>query len=359
MAASFALMGATGAAYGPLLGPLSSRFQISLPVAGAILTANFAGALVGVLASMKVLERVAARPFVSAALCVSAIGCAGIALAPTWPATLASASVLGLGFGCLDIGLNSLAAHSESRHRTAVINALNGAYGLGAVAGPLVISSAGRQHLSLVYGATAVLAIALVAAIAGMSGRLPHEPAPGSSRLSALVIVFMAAFVLYVGLEVGIGGWAPSYLEALGHSAIAAGGITSGFWLALGVGRLLMTLVPARVPEGLIVLTGSAVAAAAMLGATVAPWAPVALVVAGLAIAPIFPTAVVWLARRRPRDARATSWLFPATMVGGAAIPGGIGVLIGRFGIGLAPLVLAGVAAASLGAFVVAARLRE
>jgi len=352
MAASFALMGATGAAYGPLLGPLSSRFQISLPVAGAILTANFGGALVGVLVSMKILERVAARPFVSGALCASAIGCAGIAVAPSWPATLASASVLGLGFGCLDIGLNSLAAHSESRHRTAIINVLNGAYGLGAVAGPLVISSAGRQHLSLVYGATAVLALGLVAAIAGMSGRLPHEAAPGSSRLSALVIVFMAAFVLYVGLEVGIGGWAPSYLEALGHSAIAAGGITSGFWLALGVGRLLMALVPARVPEGLIVLIGSAVAAVAMLGATVA------LVVAGLAIAPIFPTAVVWLARRRPRDARATSWLFPATMVGGAAIPGGIGVLIGRFGIGLAPLVLAGVAAASLGAFAVAARLR-
>ena len=356
MAASFALMGATGAAYGPLLGPLSSRFQISLPVAGAILTANFGGALVGVLVSMKILERVAARPFVSGALCASAIGCAGIAVAPSWPATLASASVLGLGFGCLDIGLNSLAAHSESRHRTAIINVLNGAYGLGAVAGPLVISSAGRQHLSLVYGATAVLALGLVAA--GHPGRLPHEAAPGSSRLSALVIVFMAAFVLYVGLEVGIGGWAPSYLEALGHSAIAAGGITSGFWLALGVGRLLMALVPARVPEGLIVLIGSAVAAVAMLGATVAPLAPVALVVAGLAIAPIFPTAVVWLARRRPRDARATSWLFPATMVGGAAIPGGIGVLIGRFGIGLAPLVLAGVAAASLGAFAVAARLR-
>ena len=37
-------MGALAAAYGPLLGPLTIRFGISLPVAGAILSANFAGA---------------------------------------------------------------------------------------------------------------------------------------------------------------------------------------------------------------------------------------------------------------------------------------------------------------------------
>jgi len=352
-------MGALAAAYGPLLGPLTIRFGISLPVAGAILSANFAGALLGVLASMRLLERIAGRPFVTAALCTSALGCAGIALAPSWAATIASAAVLGMGSGGLDIGLNQLAAHSESRHRTAIINGLNGSYGLGAVAGPLVISNAGRQHLSLVYAGAAVLALLLVAAVAGVRRRLPHEPEPGSSRLSPLVIVFMAAFVLYVGLEVGIGGWMPSYLEAIGHTVIAAGTITSGFWLALGVGRLLMALVPARVPEGAIVLTGSAVAAAAMAAATVATLAPVALAIAGLALAPVFPTAVVWLARRRPRDARATSWLFPATMVGGAAIPGGIGILIGRFGIGLAPLVLAGVAAASLAAFATAARTRS
>jgi fucose permease len=358
MAVVFLLLGALAAAFGPLLGPLSGRFHISLAVAGAILTTHFAGAFAGVLVSMQVLPRVAARPFVSGALCLGAAGCAGLALAPSWPAVLAAAAVMGLGFGALDIGLNQLLAHSESRHRTAVINAVNGAFGLGAVAGPLVISSAGRQHLSFVYAGAALLALALAAALGGISGRLPHEPSAGATPASPLVLFFMAAFVFYVGTEIGTGGWMPSYLRTVGQSEVGADALTSGFWLALAGGRLLATLLPARVPEGLVVLTGSALAVPALLATGLAPLAPIAVVAAGLAIAPVWPTGVAWLARRRPRDAGATSWLFPAGMVGGAVIPGGIGVLTGRFGLGLAPLLLAAVAAGSLGAFALAARAR-
>jgi hypothetical protein len=45
-------------------------------------------------------------------------------------------------------------------------------------------------------------------------------------------------------------------------------------------------------------------------------------------------------------------------MVGGAIIPGGIGLVIGRFGIGWAPGVLAIVGAACLISFSLAARYR-
>jgi len=104
-----------------------------------------------------------------------------------------------------------------------------------------------------------------------------------------------------------------------------------------------------------IVMIGSAVAAVALLAALIPAVAPVAYVLAGLAIAPIFPTGIVWLAKLRPGDARATSWLFPASMLGGAVVPGGISAVIGRFGIGLTPFVLATVALACLGSFSLAA----
>jgi fucose permease len=110
------------------------------------------------------------------------------------------------------------------------------------------------------------------------------------------------------------------------------------------------------VPENSIVITASAVAAAALLSALIPAAAPVAFIVAGLAIAPIFPTGIVWLAKLRPGDARVTSWLFPASMVGGAVIPGGIGALIARFGIGLAPAILSLVAVGCLTAFSLARR---
>jgi fucose permease len=138
---------------------------------------------------------------------------------------------------------------------------------------------------------------------------------------------------------------------------VAAAALTSGFWSAMAVGRLLVALVPPRVPEAVIVLGGTAVAALALLAALFGPIAPVAYVVTGLAVAPIFPTGVVWLARLRPGDSRATSWLFPAAMVGGAVVPGGVGVVIARFGIGWAPAVLSAVAFGCFGAFALAARV--
>jgi MFS family permease len=117
-----------------------------------------------------------------------------------------------------------------------------------------------------------------------------------------------------------------------------------------------MTLVPSRVPEAAIVLTGSAVAVVSLFAASIGALAPWAYIVTGLAVAPIFPTGIVWLAKLRPGDSRATSWLYPASSIGGIAGPGAIGLVIAGFGIGWAPVVLAIVAAGMLLAFGLAIR---
>jgi fucose permease len=354
--AIFFLMGIVGSAYGPLLEQLARRFDVSLAVAGGVLTTHFSGALVGVLVSMRVLQRVSSRTFMLGALTCLGVGCASVALAPSWLAFLASVFVLGIGWGALDIGCNQLVAHSEGVRRTAILNGLNGTFAVGAVAGPILVSTVGRTHLALLYGGAAAVAFALWPLVNGVSGRLPFMPSRTEDSSVFLLAIFMVAFALYVGMEAGIGGWMPSHLESIGVQSVAAATLTSGFWLALAAGRLLAALVPARVPERAIVITGSAVSAIALLCALFPPVAPVAFIVAGLAIAPIFPTGIVWLAKLRPGDARVTSWLFPASMVGGAIIPGGIGAVIARFGIGIAPAVLSVVAVGCVASFSLAAR---
>jgi FHS family glucose/mannose:H+ symporter-like MFS transporter len=354
--AIFFLMGVVGSAYGPLLEQLARRFDVSLAVAGGVLTTHFSGALVGVLVSMRVLQRVSSRTFMLGALSCLGVGCASVALAPSWLAFLASVFVLGIGWGALDIGCNQLVAHSEGVRRTAILNGLNGTFAVGAVAGPILVSTVGRTHLALLYGGAAAVAFALWPLVSGVSGRLPFMPSRTEDSSIFLLAIFMVAFALYVGMEAGIGGWMPSHLESIGVQSVAAATLTSGFWLALAAGRLLAALVPARVPERAIVITGSAVSAIALIGALIPAVAPVAFIVAGLAIAPIFPTGIVWLAKLRPGDARVTSWLFPASMVGGAIIPGGIGAVIARFGIGIAPAVLSLVAVGCVASFSLAAR---
>jgi FHS family glucose/mannose:H+ symporter-like MFS transporter len=357
VAATFFLMGTIAAAYGPLLEHLTQRFQISLSFAGATLSVHFAGALVGVLGFMWSMDRISGRAAVGAALACMGAGCAGVALAPTWATFLGAVFLIGLGFGALDIGLNQLVAHSAGPRRTAVLNALNGAYGVGAVAGPVLISTLAASHLALLYAGGAAAALALVPAAAGISGRLPVAPrVAGGAGTGALVGIFVCAFALYVGVETGTGGWMTSHLESLGLASLQAATLTSGFWMALAAGRLLVPLVPDRVPEAAIVLTGAAVATLSLLAATIGAVAPFAYILTGLAIAPIFPTGIVWLAKIKPGDARATSWLFPASMVGGIVVPGAIGLVIARFGIALAPAVVSVVAAATLATFWLARR---
>lgn len=361
IAATFLLMGVLAASYGPLLEHLVRRFGVSLPEAGSVFSAHFAGALIGVFISMWAMERVSGRTAIWAALGCLAVGCAGVALAPSWPAFLAGIFVVGLGFGGLDLGLNNLAAHSEGPRRSAVLNALNSAYGFGSVAGPLLISRLSQDHLTALYGSAAALAVVLIPAVAGIQGRLPvaqrksvHD-GERSRRGDVLVVIFLVAFIFYVGVETGVGGWMPSHLESVGLRSLEAASITSGFWLALAIGRLLAALIPDRVPPGLIVISGTATASVALLVALNGQAAPIAYVVTGLAIAPIFPTALVWLAKLRPGDSRATSWMFPATMVGGGVIPPAIGIAIAWLGIGWAPAVLSAVAVVSLAAFLLAA----
>jgi MFS transporter, FHS family, glucose/mannose:H+ symporter len=364
IAATFLLMGVLTASYGPLLEHLVRRFAISLPEAGTVFSAHFAGALVGVVVSMWAMERVSGRIAAWAALSCLAAGCAVVALAPTWPAFLAGAFGIGLGFGGLDLGLNQLVAHSEGPRRSALLNALNSAFGFGSVAGPILISRLSQDHLTALYGSAAALAVVLIPAVGGIRGRLPvaqrrsaDDGAPTSSRHGVgLVVIFVVGFIFYVGVEIGVGGWMPSHLESVGLRSLEAASITSGFWLAFAIGRLLAALIPDRVPPRLVVISGSAIASVALLAALSGRAAPIAYIVTGLALAPIFPTALAWLAKLRPGDSRATSWMFPATMVGGGVIPPSIGIAIAWFGIGWAPAVLSSVAVITLATFGLAAR---
>ena len=355
IAVAFVMMGMIVGGFGPLFEHLTRRFGVSLPVAGATISVYFAGSLPGVFIAMRAVERVPARIVVAAAMAVASLGLVAVAVAFVWLLFLAAVGVVGLGFGVLVLGLNQLVAYSAGRRRVALLNALNGCYSAGAVAGPVLVAAFAETRFSALYLLAAAVWLALIPGTLGIAGRLPV--ATGSrARSGALVGVFMMAFLLYVGLENGTGGWMPSHLESTGLSSGAAATVTSGFWLALVTGRVLMTLVPAGVPEAAIVITGSALATVALLAATVGPLAPWAYVACGLCLAPVFPTGILWLAKLRPDDSRATSWLYPAASIGGITGPGAIGLVIAGAGVSWAPAVLAAVAVAMSAAFMLAAR---
>jgi hypothetical protein len=245
------------------------------------------------------------------AIVIVGFGCAFAAVAFVWPLFLAAVFVIGFGWRA---GARAQPARRVQRGGGAprserAQQLLLGRRGRGAgLRRRLRADTSRRCSWPRRWSGSAVIAGH------GDLRRLPVDP----TRAKALTppgCVFIGAFVLYVAVETGTGGWMTSHLQSVGLPYASAAALTSGFFLALVAGRLIVTLVPPWVPESTIVLAGAVVATLALIAATVGALATVAYIVAGLAIAPIFPTGIVWLARLRPGDSRATSWLFPAASV--------------------------------------------
>ncbi|MGW0615784.1 MFS transporter [Streptomyces sp. NPDC002788] len=351
----FVLIGALQALYGPAIPAFREEFGLSPSAAGLGLSAHFVGGVTGVLLFDRLFGRVGNRYVLGGSYLLMAVGAAGFALAPDWSTALAAALLAGLGFGGIDYGLNQLFAVGFGHRSTAMLNILNAHFGIGAVLGPAVIGTVGSEHYPAVFLAFALANLPLLLCLRGVRDQAPVSagsesgggPVLGRS-LGSVLAVFVALYVLHVGVEAGVGGWEPTHLETVGYGAGAAATATSVYWLMMTVGRFLVAPLALRFSAQAIITVSCAGMTVCLLAATVPPLAPYAYAGVGLFIAPIFPTGLPWLHRAAPRARRAGALVIAASMVGGVAAGPALGKAIEWSGIRAVPLLLCGVSALCL-----------
>ncbi|HEY0717717.1 MAG TPA: MFS transporter [Streptosporangiaceae bacterium] len=363
--AGFVVIGGLQALYGPAIPSFRATFGISPSVAGLGLSAEFAGALAGIVGYHLLMARLGDRRLLAASYTLMAMGTTGFALAPSWPLALAAALFTGFGSGGIDYGLNHLFTMGYGRRSAGMLNLLNAYFGVGAVLGPALIGWVGAGRYPWLFGAVAVASVLLTFTLRGVhpagpdQGRavvlsaspstdMPNGPSPAPDparrRIRVIVAAFVAIYVLYVAIESGVGGWEPTHLEAVGYSATVAATATSGFWLALTAGRFLAIPVSLRWPAPAIVTVCCAGMAVFLLLATIpsaAPWAYGGL---GFMCAPIWATGLPWLVRAAPRVAAASAYVMATSMLGGITFPPLLGRAIEVAGVRSVPLILGAVA---------------
>ncbi|MFE9449032.1 MFS transporter [Streptomyces sp. NPDC006739] len=360
-------MGALQAFYGPSIPALRQEFGLSPSAAGLGLSAHFVGGVAGVLLFDRLYGRLGNRQILATSYLLMALGAAGFALAPNWPLALTAALLAGLGFGGIDYGLNQLFAVGFGRRSTAMLNVLNAHFGIGAILGPALIGAVGAAHYPAVFLAFAVADLPLLLCLRGVRDRAPGRPAAGaeeeaatgpvlSRSLLSVLSVFVALYVLHVGIEAGVGGWEPTHLETVGYGAGAAATATSVYWLMMTVGRFLVAPLALRFPAPALITVSCAGMTVCLLLAAVPALAPYAYAGVGLFIAPIFPTGLPWLNQAAPRARRAGALVIAASMVGGVAAGPALGKAIEWSDIRAVPLLLGGVSALCLAATVWLAR---
>ncbi|KUO14567.1 MFS transporter [Streptomyces dysideae] len=356
----FVLIGALQALYGPAIPAFREEFGLSPSAAGLGLSAHFVGGVAGVLLFDRLFGRIGNRRILGASYLLMAVGAAGFASAPDWPTALAMALLAGLGFGGIDYGLNQLFAVGFGHRSTAMLNILNAHFGIGAILGPALIGAVGAGRYPAVFLGFALANLPLLLCLKGVRDRAPQPSETAAESygggpvlarsLGSVLAVFVALYVLHVGIEAGVGGWEPTHLETVGYGAGVAATATSVYWLMMTVGRFLVAPIALRFSAQAIITVSCAGMTVCLLLATVPGLAPYAYAGVGLFIAPIFPTGLPWLNRAAPRARRAGALVIAASMAGGVAAGPALGKAIEWSGVRAVPLLLGGVSALCLAA---------
>jgi fucose permease len=348
-AASFGILGACLTVPGTLLPVLVEQFGLRLVQAGSMLALQPVAYLLSVLAASQLISRLGLRVVVSCGLLASAIGFAGFGLMSTWVGGAGMMFMTGLGFGVMEVGINSLLIAVGGERRANVLNFAHLFFGVGSFIGPLLTANAVAAGLS--WRATFAVGGSLVAVVAVGWSRLqvdaPAASVPTAAAQNApgvysrLAVLLAALLGVYVGVEMGVGGWLTKYMVTLrGATLTYAGNTLSLYWLGLAAGRLALSLVSHRVGEHRLVVALTLTAAVALTGALLVPqpWhAVVCFALAGLGLSGIFPLVVALGGRCHPHNvAGVTSVMIAGAGIGGIVIPwlmsaiaDGIGLLAG------------------------------
>ena len=350
-----------GATLGLLWPLIRLSWHLPLGLLGVLLTG---GVLASVLASLltgRLLSRIGPGPVLAAGCAAAAVALAGEAAAPSVWVFAVGMVVFGLGTGAIDAALNAYAATRFGPRR---INWMHATYGLGATAGPLLATGLLAAGLGWrgTYAVQAALpaAVAVLLALTTRAWDQPAAVAPGPAvaplpvagnsenvATTTSIAVAVAFAAVECGIESGAGLWGYVYLTAgRGLSSAAAAVTVSAYWATMFAGRAVLGPVAERFGDRRVLTGGVAglVAGAILLTVPGPAAVPVTgLVVAGLAAAPIFPLLMLTTADQLAgADATwAVSLQVAASAGGNAALPAGLGLVIGTLTAGaLGPALL-------------------
>lgn len=339
---AFAVHGMIVTALGPSLPHLATHVGREVDELSILFAARSAGTFAGALLGGYLYDHYPGHRLSALVLLVLA----GLLLVfPQAPLLALLAAVLlfvGLGEGVIGVGTNAMLTWVHGINSGPYLNGLHFFFGAGAFLAPLLLALSLHVSGYIAWG-YAVLALALLPLAAWLL-RLPSPllqggaaETNGQARGDNLLLFSFALFLaLYVGAEIGFGGWVYSY--ALARDLADEMGVAllnSAFWGAFTLGRLVSIPLAARwrpshILQGHLLLALLSVGLLLAFEQKAAAWA--ATIGLGLALAPIFPTTVALAGKRLHLSGRVTAWLFVGASSGAMVLPWLLGRIFGAWG---------------------------
>jgi fucose permease len=303
--------GMIAAMLGTILPDLSDRFHLTPTQNGTIAFAQAVGLMIASLAVGPLLDTQGDKAGLVLGLALIAIALFSLPKSKGFHSIVFLLFLLGVGGGIVVTGANALANSISGAHSATALNLVNLFFGLGGLATPFISANLfDRNWVRLCYTVAGLTIVALIVqAVTSMpapSGAASFILADAGSVLGRPLLFMLGFFLfLYVSCEVGVWNWLPRHLIAQGIPESRALNILSlGFALGLLIGRAVVSPILIRVPAVDVTLTASiamAVTTFLMLRTCKPTVAFVLVFIAGLTMAPVFPTTLAIVGNTFPR----------------------------------------------------------
>jgi len=324
--------GAVSASFGPVLPDIALQMQTSLGMIGLLFSFRGLGFFLSSLLGGRIYDRFPGHPVLAGAMLLHAATFALVPLIDDFWLLMLNMVFMGMAGGLLLVGSNTLVVWVHPENVSPWMNAVSVFSGAGGFLSPLFIAGSLFLTDDLRWAFWSLALLMVVGAGYTLSISSPvirkREEMHGSDNAInyGLVFLFALVFLLYVGAEVSFKGWIYTVTIALHPQATASAALlTSVFWAAMAIGRLLAIPISARVRPRTILIVDFLGALLSLFGilfladSLAVLW--VGTIVFGLSMASLFPTWMTFADRRMKIDGKINGLFFAGTALGGMVFP--------------------------------------
>ncbi|PVF93671.1 MFS general substrate transporter [Serendipita vermifera] len=395
MCVALFLAGWNDGTLGPLLPRVQEVYDVNFAIVSLLFISSCIGFVAGSILNIWLTDKFSLGVLMIIGSICQIVTYAVQASAPPFPVFCIFFALNGAGISIQDAQANGLVA-SVHEHASEKMGLLHAIYGLGAFAAPLVSTQFAQHprwsfHFLASLGLAILNTIFLAVTVKGSSledilrsiGSPPIEAHPSaavelatrpgspttdnsaengnqsqntttreqnsiSQILRSRVVQLMAFFILvYVGVEVTIGGWIVTYLIDVRGGGPSSGYVSSGFFGGLTLGRVALLWINKKVGERRVVFIYAALAIGLELVIWLVPsfiGTAVAVSLVGVLLGPMYPLCINHAGRVLPRKILTGSigWVAGFGQAGSAVLPFMTGALANKYGIkSLQPLLVA------------------
>ncbi|MBD2773206.1 MFS transporter [Iningainema tapete] len=353
---AFIAIGIAESGLGVLIPSIQKTYQLNTATITLLFLSQVTGYIVAAITSSILSSRIGLARMLLLAAAILTTALVIYALSPYWLVMVASGTLLGLGIGLTDAGINTYIANHQSS--ADLMGLLHAFYGVGALLGPAVATTLLAINLNwrLVY---LVFAGVVGLMVAGMLWAVVFDYKPLTKRLNVsgmdakaslgvalktpTVLVAGLFLLVYLGTEASMSNWAYSVQSiSRGTPNLVAGYSVSAYWVGLTLGRLATGRIVQRWGAVRTLDISLLLLAVGLIAWWLLPNQLLSLPLIGLALGPIFPVTIWSMPQRIPTTIvpAAIGFMTSVASLGAASIPSTVGFFAAGASLEIIPVLM-------------------